>query len=87
MQLIVVLVLGLVVGALAQLVVPRREPGRAGISMFLGVLGALIGGLLARAFGSYAPGEPLGFAVSLLGAIVLVATYHVVARRRAALGP
>jgi uncharacterized membrane protein YeaQ/YmgE (transglycosylase-associated protein family) len=82
MDLLLFLIFGLVVGALARLIVPGKEPGGWVVSMALGVAGAFAGGLLGRAAGWYREGESAGFIVSLIGAIVLVAAYQAIARRR-----
>ncbi len=82
MHVILFLLFGLVVGALARWIVPGREPGGCIVSMLLGVGGALLGGFFGRAVGLYRPGQPAGFVMSLLGAIVLVAIYHALAVRR-----
>jgi uncharacterized membrane protein YeaQ/YmgE (transglycosylase-associated protein family) len=73
---------GLVVGALARLIVPGREPGGWIASMALGVGGAFAGGYLGRMLGFYREGEPAGFVVSLLGAALLVVAYQAFTRRR-----
>jgi uncharacterized membrane protein YeaQ/YmgE (transglycosylase-associated protein family) len=83
MHFILFLIFGLVVGALARLVVPGREPGGWIVSMLLGVAGALLGGFLGRAAGFYREGEPAGFIMSFIGAIILVVGYHALTRRRA----
>ena len=72
------LIVGLVVGALAKLVMPGRDPGGIFVTMILGVAGALVAGLLGRLLGLYAPGQNAGFFMSLLGAILLLALYRVV---------
>ncbi len=83
MNLILFLIFGLVVGALARLIVPGREPGGWLVSMVLGVAGAFLGGLIGRAFGMYGSDVTRGgFFMSLVGAIILVAIYHAIARRR-----
>ena len=82
MDLLLFLVFGLVVGALARLVVPGKEPGGWIVSMAIGVAGAFAGGLLGRVLGFYREGESAGFIMSLLGAIVLVVAYQAIARRR-----
>lgn len=82
MHLVLFLIFGLIVGALARLIVPGREPGGWLVSMLLGVAGSFAGGFVGRALGIYREGEAAGFIVSLLGAILLVAVYHAVARRR-----
>jgi uncharacterized membrane protein YeaQ/YmgE (transglycosylase-associated protein family) len=84
MSIVLFLLFGLVVGALARWLVPGREPGGWGISIALGVGGALLGGFLGRSLGLYREGEPAGFLMSLLGAIVLVAAYHAYTHRRGA---
>lgn len=82
MHVILFLIFGLVVGALARLIVPGKEPGGWLVSMLLGVTGALLGGFLGRAAGLYRAGEAPGFLMSLLGAIVVVAIYHAVTTGR-----
>ncbi len=83
MDVIMFIVFGLIVGALARLIVPGREPGGWVISILLGIAGSFLGGFLGRALGLYDPNTRTGgFFMSLLGAIVLVAIYHAVARRR-----
>jgi uncharacterized membrane protein YeaQ/YmgE (transglycosylase-associated protein family) len=83
MSLLLFLVFGLIVGALARFIVPGREPGGWVVSMLIGVVGSFVGGFLGRAMGFYREGEPAGFFMSLLGAILLCVAYHAFARRRA----
>jgi uncharacterized membrane protein YeaQ/YmgE (transglycosylase-associated protein family) len=83
MQIILFLVFGLIVGAIARFIVPGKDPGGWVISMLLGVAGSCLGGFLGRALSLYREGEPAGFVMSLLGAIILVVAYHAIARRRA----
>jgi uncharacterized membrane protein YeaQ/YmgE (transglycosylase-associated protein family) len=73
---------GLVVGVIAKLLMPGRDPGGFIITILLGIAGALIGGYLGRALGWYSPNEGAGFLMSLLGAIVLLALYRFVFVRR-----
>jgi uncharacterized membrane protein YeaQ/YmgE (transglycosylase-associated protein family) len=84
MSLILFLIFGLVVGALARLIVPGREPGGWLTSLALGVAGSFLGGLVGRALGMYQTNNVTtgGFVMSLLGAILLVAIYQAVVRRR-----
>ena len=72
---------GLVVGVIAKLLMPGRDPGGIIITMLLGIAGAVLGGLLGRAMGLYGPNEAAGFLMSLVGAIALLALYRMVARR------
>jgi uncharacterized membrane protein YeaQ/YmgE (transglycosylase-associated protein family) len=77
------IVFGLIVGALAKLVMPGRDPGGITITMLLGIAGALLGGFLGRAMGLYGPGEAAGFLMSFLGAVILLMLYRMLVRRRA----
>ena len=74
---------GLIVGALAKLVMPGRDPGGIIVTMLLGIAGAVIGGFLGRAMGFYGPGEAAGFLMSFAGAVLLLALYRMAVRRRA----
>lgn len=73
---------GLVVGALAKLVMPGRDPGGIIITILLGIAGAVLGGFIGRALGLYGEGEPAGFVMAFLGAIVLLFIYRVMVGRR-----
>jgi uncharacterized membrane protein YeaQ/YmgE (transglycosylase-associated protein family) len=83
MEILWMAIIGLVVGALAKLIMPGRDPGGIIITMLIGVAGALLAGFLGRAAGLYAPGEGAGFIASIIGAVVLLAIYRVVIGRRA----
>jgi uncharacterized membrane protein YeaQ/YmgE (transglycosylase-associated protein family) len=82
MHLILFLLFGLIVGAIARFLVPGREPGGGLVSMGIGIAGSFLGGFLGRALGLYQEGEPTGFFMALLGAIILVVGYHAVRMRR-----
>jgi len=84
MSIILFLVFGLVVGALARLIVPGKEPGGWVVWMILGVVGSMFGGFLGRALNLYREGEPAGFVMSLIGAILLVVGYHAIRGRTTA---
>ena len=73
---------GLVVGVIAKLLMPGRDPGGFIVTMLLGVAGALIGGFIGRAMGLYQANEGAGWIMSILGAIVLLALYRMMVRRR-----
>lgn len=73
---------GLVVGVLAKLVMPGRDPGGIIVTMLLGIAGALLGGFIGRALGFYGEGEAAGFLMSFAGAIALLALYRMFAGRR-----
>ena len=72
--------IGLIVGALAKLIMPGKDPGGVVITMLLGIAGALLAGFLGRSMGWYQEGQPAGFMFSLLGAILLLAAYRMFSR-------
>ena len=73
---------GLVVGVIAKLLMPGRDPGGFIVTILLGIAGALIGGFVGRAMGFYGESQGAGWIMSILGAIVLLALYRMMARRR-----
>ncbi len=73
---------GLVIGALAKLVMPGKDPGGIIVTILLGIAGALVGGFLGQAIGLYETGEPAGWVGAFLGAILLLFLYRMVAGRR-----
>ena len=79
------IIFGLIVGAVAKLLMPGRDPGGIIITMLLGIVGAVLGGFLGRAMGFYQEGEAAGFLMSLVGAVVLLAIYRAMTKRRVAL--
>jgi uncharacterized membrane protein YeaQ/YmgE (transglycosylase-associated protein family) len=84
MNIVATLVVGLIVGALAKLVMPGKDPGGLVITILLGVAGAFIAGMLGHAMGWYVPGQAPGLVASILGAVLLLAIYRAVIGRRAA---
>jgi uncharacterized membrane protein YeaQ/YmgE (transglycosylase-associated protein family) len=83
MHIIWTLLIGLIVGALAKLVMPGRDPGGAIITILLGIAGAFLANYIGRAAGWYGPTESAGFIASILGAVILLAAYRMIAGRRA----
>jgi uncharacterized membrane protein YeaQ/YmgE (transglycosylase-associated protein family) len=76
------IVFGLVVGIIAKLLMPGRDPGGFIVTTLLGVAGALIGGFIGRAMGFYGPNQGAGWLMSIAGAIILLALYRMMVRRR-----
>ena len=75
------IVFGLIVGALAKLVMPGRDPGGIFVTIALGVAGAVVAGFIGRALGWYQAGEPAGFLMAILGAVLILLVYRQVAAR------
>lgn len=75
---------GLIVGVLAKLIMPGRDPGGMIVTILLGIAGALLGGWFGQLIGLYDdPNEGAGFIMALLGAIVILGIYRAVVGRRA----
>lgn len=77
------LVFGLIVGALAKLFMPGKDPGGIVVTILLGIAGSVIGGFIGQALGWYGPGQYAGWIVSILGAILLLFIYRKVFARKA----
>jgi uncharacterized membrane protein YeaQ/YmgE (transglycosylase-associated protein family) len=82
MGIIAWILFGLVVGIIAKLLMPGRDPGGFIVTILLGIAGALLGGFIGRAMGFYGESEGAGWIVSILGAILLLAIYRMMVRRR-----
>jgi uncharacterized membrane protein YeaQ/YmgE (transglycosylase-associated protein family) len=82
MSILTWILFGLVVGIIAKLLMPGRDPGGFIVTILLGIAGALLGGFIGRAMGFYGPSEGAGWIISILGAIVLLALYRMMVRRR-----
>ena len=82
MHTILFLIFGLIVGAVARFLVPGRDRGGWIVSTLLGVAGSFAGAFLGHELGLYRTGEPAGFVMSILGAVLLLVLYHAVTRRR-----
>jgi uncharacterized membrane protein YeaQ/YmgE (transglycosylase-associated protein family) len=76
------IVFGLVIGLIAKLLMPGKDPGGFIVTMLLGIAGALVGGFIGRAMGFYGPNQTAGWLMSILGAIILLALYRMLVRRR-----
>jgi uncharacterized membrane protein YeaQ/YmgE (transglycosylase-associated protein family) len=78
------LLIGLIVGVVAKLLMPGRDPGGFIITILLGIAGSFVGTFIGRSLGMYAANESAGFVMSVIGAIILLAIYHMFRRRTAA---
>ena len=80
------IIVGLIVGALAKLVMPGNDPGGIIVTMLLGIAGSVVAGFLGRAVGWYQTGEPIGFIASIIGAVILLAIYRAIIGRTSGTG-
>jgi len=70
--------IGLVIGAVAKLIVPGKDPGGIWITMLLGIAGSFLASWIGRVAGWYQQGQSAGFIVSILGAILILSVYHLI---------
>jgi uncharacterized membrane protein YeaQ/YmgE (transglycosylase-associated protein family) len=77
------IIFGLVVGIVAKFLMPGRDPGGFVLTAILGIVGALVGGFLGRSLGWYGEGDPVGFVIAVLGAILVLAVYRLTVGRTA----
>jgi len=73
---------GLVVGIIAKLLMPGRDPGGFIVTILLGIVGAVLGGFIGRALGLYGPNQSAGWIASILGAMLLLFVYRMIVRSR-----
>jgi len=78
-----ILIIGLVIGAVAKLLMPGRDPGGCILTILLGIAGAVVASYLGQALGWYQPGQPAGFIGSVIGAMLLLLLYRLLFRRGA----
>lgn len=84
MHMIWALLIGLIVGALAKLVMPGKDPGGVIITIALGIAGSFVADFIGRSAGWYQPNEAAGFIASIGGAVILLVGYRAIASRRVA---
>jgi uncharacterized membrane protein YeaQ/YmgE (transglycosylase-associated protein family) len=77
------IIIGLIVGAIAKLIMPGRDPGGIIVTMLLGIAGSLVAGWLGRVVGWYSEGQSAGFFASIVGAIIILAIYRLIIGRTA----
>jgi uncharacterized membrane protein YeaQ/YmgE (transglycosylase-associated protein family) len=70
------IVFGLVVGIVAKFLMPGRDPGGFVITALIGIVGAVVGGFVGRFIGLYKEGDPVGFVMAVIGAIILLTVYR-----------
>ena len=84
MGIIWTIVIGFIAGIIAKFIMPgRNEPSGFVLTTILGIVGAFVASYLGRALGWYAPGEGAGLIGAVVGAIVVLAIWAAIAKRRA----
>jgi len=77
-------IIGLIIGAVAKLIMPGKNPGGWIVTILLGLAGSFVAGYLGRLVGWYQEGQTAGFIMSVLGAILLLYIYRLVTSRKTA---
>lgn len=83
MEIIGFILFGLVVGVIAKFIMPGRDPGGILVTTGIGMVGALVGGLIGRYLLGRGDTYTAGWIMSIVGAVILLALYRVVRRRSA----
>ena len=76
------ILIGAIAGVIAKAIMPGRDPGGCIVTILLGVAGAALAGFLGAQLGWYEPGEGAGFLAAIVGAIIILFVYRLIARRR-----
>ena len=81
MGIIASIFIGLIVGVVAKLLTPGRDPGGWIITILLGLAGSVVAGFIGRGLGWYQDGQPVGFLASVVGAIILLLVYRLITKK------
>jgi uncharacterized membrane protein YeaQ/YmgE (transglycosylase-associated protein family) len=76
------ILIGALAGIIAKAIMPGRDPGGCIVTILLGVAGAAVAGFLGNAIGWYEPGEGAGFLAAIVGAVLILFIYRLIAGRR-----
>ena len=82
MSIIWTIIIGLLAGIVAKFLMPGRDPGGFIITILLGIAGAFVATFLGQALGWYQAGEGAGFIGAVVGAIIILVIYRMIAGRR-----
>jgi uncharacterized membrane protein YeaQ/YmgE (transglycosylase-associated protein family) len=80
MSIIWTVIIGLIVGVIAKLLMPGRDPGGFIITILLGIAGSFVATFLGRMLGLYGEGASAGFIMSVIGAMLLLLVYRLIRR-------
>jgi uncharacterized membrane protein YeaQ/YmgE (transglycosylase-associated protein family) len=83
MHILWALIIGLVIGVVAKLLMPGKDPGGIIVASLIGVAGSLIATFIGQSLGWYREGQAAGFIMSVIGAIILLSLYRAVSHRTA----
>lgn len=83
MHLIAFIIFGLIVGAIAKLIMPGRDPGGIIVTALVGMAGALLGGWIGRSLIGQGDDYTAGWIMAIIGTVVLLGIYRLIVGRRA----
>ncbi|PTY08509.1 GlsB/YeaQ/YmgE family stress response membrane protein [Opitutaceae bacterium EW11] len=83
MYIVGMIVIGLLVGLVAKLILPGRDPGGVLVTALLGIAGSVLAHFLGTRLGWYDEQEPAGFLAAVGGAVLLLLLYRLLFRQRA----
>jgi uncharacterized membrane protein YeaQ/YmgE (transglycosylase-associated protein family) len=78
-----VFIVGLVVGIIAKLITPGKDPGGFIITAIIGIIGSVLATWVGENLGWWGPTGLVHFIASIVGAIILLVIYHAVFKRNA----
>jgi uncharacterized membrane protein YeaQ/YmgE (transglycosylase-associated protein family) len=81
------IIIGLLVGIVAKLLMPGRDPGGFIITVLLGMAGAVVANFLGHAMGFYRADDAPGFFAAVIGAIIILSVYRMIRGGAATRGP
>ena len=76
------IVIGLLAGAIAKAITPGRDPSGCLITIVIGIAGAVLAGFLGQQLGWYRPGQGAGFLAAIVGSVLILIVYRMIAGRR-----
>lgn len=82
MSILWMIIIGFVIGLVARALMPGRDPAGFIVTTVLGIIGSFLGGFIGQALGLYQPGEPAGFIMAVIGAMLVLFIYRAAIGRR-----
>jgi uncharacterized membrane protein YeaQ/YmgE (transglycosylase-associated protein family) len=76
------IIIGAIAGAIAKAIMPGRDPGGCIVTILLGIGGAVLAGWLGNMLGWYKQGQGAGFIAAIVGAIIILFIWRLIAGRR-----
>ncbi|WP_395662446.1 GlsB/YeaQ/YmgE family stress response membrane protein [Aestuariivirga sp.] len=85
MSILWTIIIGFVAGIVAKFLMPGpNEPSGFILTTILGIVGAFVASWLGQSLGLYGPGEGAGFIGAIVGAVIVLAVWGMIAKKRAA---